>query len=151
MTVPAGVLVPGSYIEINNSRAIDPFGTDNFTTVILGEHPVASGGDTEIKYQRILSETDAYNKYGLSPSFEMCRSFINNLEPGSNVELYCVSKPINVIKLVSDTSIVTGGVGESANFQHVGRAASNGDAARRVDLDSRRPNRKQGSIAERSP
>jgi len=94
MTVPSGIHVPGSYIDINNSRAINPFATDAFRVCVFGEHDSISPSSPPPTYERILSETDAYLLYGVSPSFELCRAALRNIVPGTNVELYCVSEPV---------------------------------------------------------
>jgi len=97
--IGSGVLTPGSYFEIDKSRATDPFAVDTFKVCILGEHQTGAGGttpETDILFQRVASVDDAFLKYGNSPSFEMCRSFFRNYKVGVNAELYCISKPTDV-------------------------------------------------------
>ena len=88
-----GVVVPGTYININNERAVDPYAVGVFRVCILGEHATTDANE-EIAYSRILSEADAFNKYGNSPTYSMVKGIYKNLPIGSNTELYCVSTPI---------------------------------------------------------
>lgn len=95
MTVPSGIYVPGTYVEITNKGA-GALGNTPFRVCVVGEHAAKYTGEV-VQYQRVLSEADAYLKYGVSISYEMLRGLFRNIRAGSNVEVYCVSYPISTL------------------------------------------------------
>ena len=114
-TIANGVVVPGTYININNTRAIDPYAVGVFRVCIFGEH-FTTDQNEEIAYARVLSEADAFNKYGNSVTYSMLKGVYKNLPIASNTEVYCVSTPIktqvgaysNFIKVEVPSNLVAG-------------------------------------------
>ncbi len=95
--IPDGINVPGAYISINNKRAMDPNATDPFRVCILGEHGETSDNmEDSYAYQHVLSEADAFSKFGMSPSYEMVRALFSKVNVGSDMEVYVVSRKLSL-------------------------------------------------------
>ncbi len=106
MTIPTSLLVPGTYVEIDNSRAVEGSLVGPATTVLFGQM-TSDGSATSGTYEQILTRESAIEKYGKGSLLAQCFDtwFKGNL--GSDVYAVALPDAVGAGK-ASSTITVTG-------------------------------------------